>query len=53
MCKFDRQFDLHSPKNGFHHVGPWHRVGATMENTLDIKWIVLAIRGELNPLSTT
>ena len=35
---------------GSHLVGPWHLVGATMDNTLDWKRIVRAISGELNPV---
>ena len=34
---------------GSHLVGPWHLVGATMDNTLDWKRIVRAISWELNP----
>ena len=34
---------------GSHLVGPWHLVGATMDNTLDWKRIVRAIGWELNP----
>ena len=34
---------------GSHLVGPWHLVGATMENTLDLNKIVRAIGWELNP----
>ena len=34
---------------GFPQMGPWHHVGATMENTLDKTWIVIAIHWELNP----
>ena len=35
---------------GSHLVGPWHLVGATMENTLDLNRIVRAIGWELNPV---
>ena len=34
---------------GSHLVGPWHLVGVTMENTLDLNRIVRAIGWELNP----
>ena len=32
-------------------MGPWHHVGATMEVTLDKKWIIRVIRWELNPIN--
>ena len=32
-------------------MAPWHHVGATMEITLDKKWIIEVIRWELNPLT--
>ena len=32
-------------------MGPWHHVGATMEITLDKKWIIEVIRWELNPFT--
>ena len=31
-------------------IGPWHHAGATMEITLDWKWILNGIRRELNPM---
>ena len=48
-CQFRSQIGVKSPTKGFPQMGPWHHVGATMEITLDKKWILNWIRRELNP----
>ena len=53
MCKFRRPFVPslpQSPTKGLPQLGPWHHVGATMEITLDWKWIHKVTQWELNPL---